>query len=1762
MMMPHIKQSEHLKINLQAIELATNNFAAANYIGEGGIGKVYKGEIDHYEGHTMAAFKRLNPVSGSGQGDKEFWNEIMILFSYKHTNILSLLGYCDEGGERILVYAYAHNGSLEEHVKNDKLTWVQRLRIAIGVAHGLVYLHKETLPSSLEMFTSIAIQCLKIAPKERPLAIQILQALETALHVQIKGIEFERQHIGILNPRVIKAMNLKRVFNMFSPSTYVKLSLTKDDAFNKSKVVKRKVNPVWNEEFDLLVSDPHLQALEIVVSRDKGDKSSNHQWKNVVPLKHLIPEEKRTHTLDLFKNMDTNISRNKKPFSNLVEIMNRTIRKVNSVVEIIVIRASSNLDMLGSICYKWLSGALVSRVIELQKVLWCSDLKRKGVLQGFDRKNSWSSIVRVLRQRLWRVKMRALLIQHGCEAALEVLPADMEAQAKSKLNKKAHSAVILCLGNKVLREVTGETTATGVKFEDEDLPLLLLTSLPASYEHFMDTLLYGREALTLEDVMATLNSKEIKERSKAKGDDGEGLYVRGRTDRRDSRQSNGKVKSKFEGLSKGTSITKINQVVNGSIMTGSEVMMVMSVEALLDWIMDSGGSYHMTPRYIPELKRNLISLGTLEKEGYTIKLQSGKVKGLDLLKMVPGVVLSGNLKPCAVWHKRTGTYQRGGGLQVLEKQGLFGKKSLDDETGWLWILWSRRGRAEKCVLLGNVVFNESVMYKDTLKDSSAGNDKSIEELQVEVELHGLTEEEYTHEPLTYQEAVACEDSFKWKVAMEEEMDSLRKNKTWVLVDHPVGQKLVSCKWLFKIKEGVEGVQRPRTAFLHGDLEEEVIYMRQPPGYEQGNKVCLLKKSLYGLKQPPKHGSWSFDEYMTYAIACKSKAEIGSTKTLLKREFDMKELGEAKKILGMEIIKDRSRKILRVSQSGYVSKILNNFRIDNRKSVQIPLGGPFKLSLKDCPVRDCDVKMMSKVPYANAVGSLMYLMVCTRLDIAYAVSIVSRYLANPGKNHWEAVKWILKYLRGTTNVGLVYGTNHGNHVDVTGFVDSDYAKDPDKGRSITGYAFLVQGCVISWKAMLQHVVALSTIEAEYMALTEAGAIHLSRNHVFHERTKHINVRYHFSREVLEANTVEVLKVGTKHNAADALTKVLSVDLNEPKDISKTDKAVQNGKNIGIRRRVTYNCDGVSSVNVVDIDEFCLHDLKNMVVKLGYGVKDLMYCHFLIPSLGLDYGLHSLNVDADVLEMSKYVKDYKIMLVYVEHGSTNVDSSIFVTPKKGVAIAVDNHLRKAPIEIDSSPDMNGNLTHICYRNLTKEWGTNPKHDTSIGVVDVQEDDLDVIDYDSFGSDLDDGIDSERRIQLRELRNRQAKKQGFLADHVIKSLTTNPDIPVRAVQDQMQKQIEVGVSKMKAFKAKRIAYDIMTGSYKEKYSLLREYAQELINQNPGTTVEIDVQQEPNPESLIRIFRRVYVCPWPCQILTAVGVNENNGIYLVAYAIVEAESKASWCWFLNLLGEDLVIEANFNYTFIFDRQKAEPNKVLDERIVAIQKVIAKTVGPLTPSVTKMFDGIKKRLLSTMFNGMKWELTGIPCKHVVAAIYNMSENSVGVGIPKQWVHAAYKLETWAHVYSFKVNRCNRRDMWPVVESKTIIIPPLFEPSIGRLPKKRKKSNDEITSQSASPCKLSRKGKSDSCGKYGNVGHNRKGCRGQGGGSSQVGAKKVSGQAAGSRKVFGQAVGSRKVSGQAAGVRNVSGQAAGARKASSQSSAAQSIANHGPKQGF
>src|SRR6266542_3984518 len=196
---------------------------------------------------------------------------------------------------------------------------------------------------------------------------------------------------------------------------------------------------------------------------------------------------------------------------------------------------------------------------------------------------------------------------------------------------------------------------------------------------------------------------------------------------------------------------------------------------------------------------------------------------------------------------------------------------------------------------------------------------------------------------------------------------------------------------------------------------------------------------------------------------------------------MKYLGAAKKILGMEIMRDRKSGKLYLSQRGYIEKVLRRFNMHDAKPVITPLATHFKLSSALCPVSEDDIEYISRVPYSNAVGSLMYAMVCSRPDLSHALSAVSRYMANPGKEHWNAVQWIFRYLRGTSNACLQFGKSRDGLI---GYVDSEYVGDLDKRRSLTDYIFAIGGCAVSWKASLQATVALSTTEAEYIAISKA------------------------------------------------------------------------------------------------------------------------------------------------------------------------------------------------------------------------------------------------------------------------------------------------------------------------------------------------------------------------------------------------------------------------------------------------------------------------------------------------------------------------------------------------------------------------------------------------------------------------------------------------------------------------------------------------------
>lgn len=240
-----------------------------------------------------------------------------------------------------------------------------------------------------------------------------------------------------------------------------------------------------------------------------------------------------------------------------------------------------------------------------------------------------------------------------------------------------------------------------------------------------------------------------------------------------------------------------------------------------------------------------------------------------------------------------------------------------------------------------------------------------------------------------------------------------------------------------------------------------------------------------------------------------------------------------------------------------------------KSVTTPLGGHLKLCTTQSPETVEERLDMEKYPYANVVGSIMYSMISTRPDLAYSLSMVSRFMSNPGLAHRQALKWILRYLRSSMGLGLLYKKYEEKDDDnIIGYADSDHGGCLDSRRSMTAYIFTIYGNIVSWKASLQKVIATSTTEAEYVAITEAvkeglwlkgflgellqqkesftvfsdnkSAICLIKNPVYHERTKHIDIKLHFVRDLVFRGKVKMQKIDTDENPADALTKVLNVN----------------------------------------------------------------------------------------------------------------------------------------------------------------------------------------------------------------------------------------------------------------------------------------------------------------------------------------------------------------------------------------------------------------------------------------------------------------------------------------------------------------------------------------------------------------------------------------------------------------------------------------------
>ena len=189
---------------------------------------------------------------------------------------------------------------------------------------------------------------------------------------------------------------------------------------------------------------------------------------------------------------------------------------------------------------------------------------------------------------------------------------------------------------------------------------------------------------------------------------------------------------------------------------------------------------------------------------------------------------------------------------------------------------------------------------------------------------------------------------------------------------------------------------------------------------------------------------------------------------------MKDMGPDNQIRGMHIVRDHTKKVMWLSQEKYVTNVLQRFSMVDVKPLGLTLPKNYKLSGKQSLKTKANKAEMIKIPYASAIVSLVYEMVCIRTDIGYSVGVVSRFMSNLGRKHWFAVKWILRYLKVTSSVCLRFGSGK---TLLEGFIDSYMSADVDTSRSTSGYVMTYEGEAISWQSRLQKSATLSTIEAE-------------------------------------------------------------------------------------------------------------------------------------------------------------------------------------------------------------------------------------------------------------------------------------------------------------------------------------------------------------------------------------------------------------------------------------------------------------------------------------------------------------------------------------------------------------------------------------------------------------------------------------------------------------------------------------------------------------
>ncbi|KRX78876.1 Retrovirus-related Pol polyprotein from transposon TNT 1-94 [Trichinella sp. T6] len=437
--------------------------------------------------------------------------------------------------------------------------------------------------------------------------------------------------------------------------------------------------------------------------------------------------------------------------------------------------------------------------------------------------------------------------------------------------------------------------------------------------------------------------------------------------------------------------------------------------------------------------------------------------------------------------------------------------------------------------------------------------------------------------LSSKQAMQSVDAADWRKAMEEELHSFEENSVWALVDPPSGKKVLDSRWVLRIKTKADGsVARYKARLVskgymqRPGIDYDEIFspvarfdtVKQPEGFENGtNEVYKLNRSLYGLKQAPRCWNLRLVEFLRKQGLKQSTADpclfarmkersklllaiyvhdgiVAGSDTdeteqflaVMKKEFQIKQ-GPLDTFLGMgiKVLSDGS---IFAGQQAYTRHILKRFRLDEANAVSTP--AEINVSMEEN-----EEHLSSNIPYSEAMGALMFSMTATRPDIAYAVSTVSQVMDKLSIKAWQAVKRIFRYLRGTADYGLLYQAKREGFLK--GYSDADYA-----------------GAVL-WHSQKQRSVALSTTEAEYVAASEAakdmmwlmalfaevtevkqkpilfvdnmGAVTLSKNPEFHNRSKHIDVRFHFVREKYIEGKIDIQHIDSENQKADVLTKDL-------------------------------------------------------------------------------------------------------------------------------------------------------------------------------------------------------------------------------------------------------------------------------------------------------------------------------------------------------------------------------------------------------------------------------------------------------------------------------------------------------------------------------------------------------------------------------------------------------------------------------------------------